>query len=356
MSPRFFEGNFPSLQEELHRHFDRMRDAWKQVEGKAVALVLGGGYGRGEGGVCLSKEGGRLFNDLDYFLFSESPEDEGLASWCLQWEREETDRLGVDVEIKRLPPDHVSRGKGTMMFADLIGGHFKVAGDASFLAALAESQDFSKVGAEDASRLLWNRGSGLLFSRARGANDAVFVSRNHAKLKLALGDAWLCLNGRYVPRCRERGKRFAACVLPEELEILHVWHAEAVEYKFRPVVEERAPDQIDSESAALGLLWLKVFLSSESARLGVSPLSLDRYLDLPRVFPDHSICRNLALALRDRLKRGSFLRPVTDYPRGALMRALPCLLAADEVRAKRFISDAGDRLADSYFRWWQHYC
>lgn len=353
MSDCFFEGSFPDLEETLHQHFERMRTAWDEVSGKAVSLVLGGGYGRGEGGVALLPDGPALFNDLDYFLFSETPEDPDLAEWCRQREHEETARLGADVEIKRLPPAHVSRGMETMMFADLVGGHFIVAGDASFLTRLADRQDFTKVGAEDASRLLWNRGSGLLFAQTRSSADPVFVSRNHAKLKLALGDAWLCLNGRYVPQCRERGRRFAACVLPEDLEILHAWHAEAVEYKFRPVVEA-APSE--SATAVLGAMWQEVFLRSESARLGVPVLSLERYLDLPRVFPGLPRWRNLALALRDRLKRGSHLRPVSDYPRGALMRALPCLLAADEVRASRFLSAANGSLPESYFRWWQHYC
>ena len=74
--------------------------------------------------------------------------------------------------------------------------------------------------------------------------------------------------------------------------------------------------------------------------------------------PPQVKAKNPALALRDRLKRGAFLRPAGDYPRGALMRALPCLLAADEARALRFLPAAvtGETLADFYFRWWQQYC
>ena len=36
---------------------------------KLRAVVLGGGYGRGEGGVRHTPEGGRLYNDLDFFVY-----------------------------------------------------------------------------------------------------------------------------------------------------------------------------------------------------------------------------------------------------------------------------------------------
>lgn len=355
----FFEGSFPTLEESLRRHFERVRQSWTGISGLAQALVLGGGYGRGEGGVALLGEGPSLFNDLDYFLFSETPDDPTLVEWCRQIEREETERLGADVEIKRLPKSDVYQGLETMMFADLVGGHFVVAGDGDFLAELARDQDFSKVGAEDAARLLWNRGSGLLFSRTIHSEDPVFVSRNQAKLKLALGDAWLCLEGLYVPQCRERGRRFAAIRLPEELEVLHAWHAEAVEYKFRPVVESLEGEGSRKESELLGEAWLKVMLRVESVRLGIPSLTLERYLSLPKIFPGLPVWRNLALAVRDQIKRGGCLRPVGDYPRGALMRALPCLLGLGGVspsRCRDFMPVQKDSAAGSYFCWWQHYC
>lgn len=355
----FFEGSFPTLEEDLRLHFGRVRESWKSVSGIAQAMVLGGGYGRGEGGVELVGGEPSLFNDLDYFLFSETPEEPVLVDWCRRIEREETRRLGADVEIKRLPKSDVYRGLETMMFADLVGGHFVVAGDGGFLTELARSLDFSKVGAEDAARLLWNRGSGLLFSRTEHAGDPVFVSRNHAKLKLALGDAWLCLEGRYVSQCRERGRRFAACQLPEDLEVLHAWHQEAVEYKFRPVVDATGPDAVSQESSRLAQAWTRVMLRVESSRLGIQGLTLDRYLSLPKVFPGIPVWRNLAVAARDRLKRGGSLRPATDYPRGALMRALPCLLGVEGIspeRARGFMPTRDGSLSEAYFRWWQHYC
>jgi len=351
MPPRYFEGSHPELAARLEEHFDRVRARWAEISGKASSLVLGGGYGRGEGGVTNGPKGPGFFNDLDYFLFSDTPDDPDLVSWCASIEKDETELLGADVEIKRLPEEDVNQGLGTMMFADLVGGHVTVAGEASFLEVLNGRVDFGSIGAEDAARLLWNRASGLYFARSKMTTDPVFVVRNHAKLKLALGDALLCLEGDYVPRCRERGASFASTDADKELK---EWHAEAVEFKFRPVTPVLEAAEIRSESKRLADAWLKVFLKVEASRLSMPRLTLAGYLDLPRVFPDTPMWRNVALAARDRMKREACLRPWSDYPRGALMRALPCLLGLGG-NAGRFLPGKVP-WEDTYFRWWQFYC
>lgn len=348
MGGRYFEGTHPKLSARLDEHFERLRERWTEVAEKSTALVLGGGYGRGEGGVT---DDGRLYNDLDYFHFTDAPDDPELAAWCARVEREETEALGVDVEIKRLRAGEVAAGLETMMFADVVAGHVAVAGDAGFLTRL--SPDFTRIGAAEATRLLWNRGSGLYFARC--SEDGGFIERNHAKLKLALGDAWLCLEGTYVPKCRERGRRLAEMKWPAGLEVLGPWHAEAVEWKFKPSGGSRPLEVLREESDELAGMWEKMWLRVESKRLGRELPDLSAYLDVRRIFPEEPAWRNLLLAVRDRMKRGGFLRPVRDYPRGALMRALPCLLELGgrrEIDAARYLPKVTEK---EYERWWHHY-
>lgn len=349
MERRFFEGDRPQATRLLEDHFSRLSERWERDRVPARALVLGGGYGRGEGGVT---ESGALYNDLDYFLFADDPERPELERWCRAVETEETAVLGVDVEIKRLSPGAVAAGLRTMMFADLVAGHAVVAGDAGFLDAL--EADFTTVGAEEASRLLWNRGSGLLF--ARNSSEASFIERNHAKLKLALGDAKLCLGGRYVPQCRERGRRVALIEGGAGVDELKRWHAEAVEWKFRPRTDMVRPDaELKEESFRLAAAWERMWLEVESSRLSRPFPTMGSYLEAARVFLDSRALRNVALAFRDRIKRGGNLRPVRDYPRGALMRALPCLLELGGMKA----GEAGRFLPEGtvgcYEKWWRFY-
>lgn len=311
--------------------------------------------------------GGAAFsNDLDYFLFDDSPDDRALQAWCRDAEREESEALGIDVEIKCLRADSIRDPGVSMMFADLVAGHVVVAGNAGFLAAMRESLDFSRIQSEEAARLLWNRGSGMFFSRCRMGSDAGlgYVIRNHAKLKLALGDAWLCLEGRYSPKCRVRSERLKESRLPENVPRLLEWHAEGVEFKFRPFSRGVGWADLENEARELVGAWGEIYLAVEGARLGMRFDSFKDYLAVPRLIRSSSVARNLALACRDKLKRGGCLRPIGDYPRAGLMRALPCLLGLTPggvAEAVRFLPETPDQTQNpkswerSYARWWSCY-
>lgn len=349
----------------LERHFERVRQSLA-AGGWRGTLVLGGGYGRGEGGVMAGPQGVGFSNDLDYFLFDDVPDDSRLVAWCRQVEREESEELGIDVEIKCLRADSLGDPSRSMMFADLVAGHVVVAGDGGFLERLRAELDFGRIEAAEATRLLWNRGSGLFFARCRimRNEEMSFVIRNHAKVKLALGDAWLCLNGQYVPQCRERARRLAALALPATLECLRDWHAQGVAFKFEPFAGGLTWPELAEESAKLIDAWGRLYLLVEEQRMQRSVPGFPEYLALPRLLDRPSFAKNLALAARDRLKRGHFIRPLGDYPRAGLMRALPCLLGLTPggvVEAGRFlpepVADFGaiQSWETVYSTWWTYY-
>jgi len=234
------------------------------------------------------------------------------------------------------------------------------------LERLKDGLDFSRIEPEEATRLLWNRGSGMFFSRCRmeGDEGMKFVIRNHAKLKLALGDAWLCLHGRYSPKCRERSERLAECDLPEGLSGLREWHAEGVDFKFHPFAGGMTWPELENEGGRLVDAWGKVYLAAERRRLNRRLSGFPEYISLPRLLHGTPYIKNLALALRDKLKRGGYIRPLGDYPRAGLMRALPCLLGLTPggvAEAGRFLPmPSGDpslpqSWEKNYAGWWAHY-
>ena len=63
------------LDTQLEAHFERSRAFFLALgERCPEALILGGGYGRGERGVVRDLEGRPcFFNDLDYFVFTKQP-------------------------------------------------------------------------------------------------------------------------------------------------------------------------------------------------------------------------------------------------------------------------------------------
>lgn len=362
---KYFEGCHPRLECRLEDHFDRMRGMFSRMRLRG-ALVLGGGYGRGEGGVMLDGGEPSFSNDLDYFLFDDAPDDPSLRAWCRDVEREESKALGIDVEIKCLRPDSIRKPVESMMFADLVAGHVVVAGDAGFLAAMKDGLDFSRIRSEEAARLLWNRGSGMFYSRCRMGREGElgFVIRNHAKLKLALGDAWLCLEGRYTPKCRERGRHLMDAKPPAGVPKLREWHEEGVEFKFHPFSRGVEWKDLETEARELIGAWGEIYLAVEEARLGKRFDSFADYLTTPRLIRSSSFPRNLALACRDKIKRGGCLRPLGDYPRAGLMRALPCLLGLTPggvAEAGCFLPGAPEKPSKPeswepiYSKWWSCY-
>ncbi len=360
----YFNGHYPALLEAIEQHFERARSVFeKESAGHIHALILGGGYGRGEGGVCERDGVQALYNDLDYFLFCDQPEDTELLNTVREFEAIESRTLGIDVEITCLRPDTLKDVTESMMFYDLICGHHVVVGQSDFLAKYRDGLDAAKIKPLEATRLLWNRGSGLFFARCRLEDEeaAGFIHRQHQKLALALGDAILCINGLHHALCRVRGERLQALEDPLLTDELRALHAEGVAFKERPLPPPRNSDELTTRNGRLRALWQEVYLALEARRLGRGFPDAISYARYPgRLFPDEPCWRCLLLAVRDRLRRGGALRPVTDYPRGALMRALVILNGEtpDLNRVRRYLPLKEISLNVThrvYETWWGYY-
>ena len=352
----------PSMEEQLQAHFERTRQHFAHLGDQAPeAIVLGGGYGRGEGGIATGSEGApAFFNDLDYFIFTAGPDDPALLRALREWEQQESSRLGIDVEGKYLRRSALSQTAGSMMFYDLVAAHTIVAGPEDFFEPYRALANPASIEAVEATRLLWNRGSGLLFARADLAEggDLAVVHRNQAKAKLALGDALLARRGKYCAYARDR-----QAVLCAEADIdprIVALHQAGVHFKLSPTPTPPV-ETLMATQAELTALWLACFLEVESARLSGQFATPSAYARHPgRLFPGNSRCRNLLLSLRDQLRRGGTLRPRSDYPRGALQRALVLLLEAepDYPRVSRIFGQPVTSLPDAvkhYTKWWQAY-
>ena len=368
----YFREPHPGLARELDAHQRRLADGCPStIRPLVTALVLGGGYGRGEGGVLQTGEEARLFNDLDYFLFSPRPADSGLLGWVREWERTETSRLGIDVECVVLDDRILSRPTLNMMFSDLAFGHRVTIGSPDVLADWKDRLNPRDIPLGEATRLLWNRGTGLYLCGVElktGHPDRAFIQRNHAKLKLALGDAILCRNGQYCAFAAERAERLRKLQDPLLSETLRKWHAEGVAFKFNPRIDEGQGERLPDTQSQLAREWSRVFLGIESERLLKNRTfgTLEDYAGFRgKIFPDSSSLRNILLSARDRLKRGGGLRPVWDYPRGGLYRALADMIAcqlAQEPAAgtPRWIGGAqpgqpAEAYREIYLKWWHHY-
>lgn len=176
-----------------------------------AALLLGGGYGRGEGGVA---PGHRLANDLDFFVLVDAPERTfpALAERLRPVAETFAARLGVDVDFTLRTAARLKRDERRIMVQELLRGHV-VADAAKPGFCLSEwsgarERPAAQIPVGEAARLLMNRGMGLELARRRlaanGGRADAFVLRNLNKAVLGAGDARLVAEGRYAWRLDDR--------------------------------------------------------------------------------------------------------------------------------------------------------
>jgi len=179
------------------------------------AVVLGGGYGRGEGGVLHTPSGGKLYNDLDFFVFSQGADssaaariDRALKEISLRHEK--VLNIAVDFgPVKNIETLH--RVSSTLMFQELLRGWLPVWGQAE-LEKWIPALEPASLPFSEAVRLLLNRGMGLIFAGEylkNGRDDPDFIVRNMNKAILGGGDALLIASGCYTWHGRDRVAVFA---------------------------------------------------------------------------------------------------------------------------------------------------
>ncbi len=239
---------------------------------KLRAVVLGGGYGRGEGGVLHTPAGGRLYNDLDFFVFADGADsgeanriDRELKTISERWEPQ----LGIAVDfgpaknIAALPS--VSH---TLMFQELLRGWLPVWGQAD-LSAWIEPLEAADIPYSEAVRLLLNRGMGLIFAGGylkNGRNDPDFIVRNMNKAYLGGGDALLIAAGKYCWRGRDRVEAYRELVRTQKLS---VEFAELYEQAFRWKQEPEV--KLPPDPAEAWRRCRKFYLDSAALCAGTDP-------------------------------------------------------------------------------------
>jgi len=361
-------------------------------------LLLGGGYGRGEGGVFLAFADAepQLYNDLEFYLILHDDAKTGcIERWCVEQAHRGEELLGIEVEFKILREGPFRAGQPSMFYYDLLAAHRVVWGPPDFARSVPEQlRDPALIPLHEATRLLFNRGSGLFFSYAGlhlrdGRVADGFIERNHAKVRLALADAVLAAHGRYHFSCRERRRRVleygmqgaesdatnphsaapsipratdARWDVPPDWNVLMHWHAQGVEFKLNPRHRHPSVLELERDQELLCQVWMRTFLWLESRRLNARFACAPDYARFRgRLFPHTSPLINFMLHWRDRLRRGGALPCVLDYPRGVLQRALVLLLQpeADTTGAARFLNlktpFSFEDLEAEYMLWWRFY-
>jgi hypothetical protein len=340
-APRFTVDGGRELETHLARTCGKIAAGVRGLlpRGKLEALLLGGGYGRGEGGVLRSAEGDRPYNDLEFYVFLRGNRhlNERRFGRALHVLGEIlTPQAGVEVEFKIAALEELRRAPASMFSYDLVVGHRRLLGDERALAGCAHHREPRDIPLVEATRLLMNRCTGLLLAKERLARpeftraDADFVARNIAKAELALGDATLAAHGLYHWSARERQQRLttfapgAGLAAPEELVRLH---ARGVEFKLHPTRSAASREELRALHASVAAAALPVWLAIESQRLGHAFRSARDYAhDAANKCPDERATRNIFVNAKTLGLQPMLEARAGRHPRERVLRTLPLLL------------------------------
>ena len=249
---------------------------------KLEFVLLGGGYGRGEGGVLRGPSGDRPYNDLEFYvaITGNRHVNEFLYHRRLEVLGEILSHL-ADAEIEfKITSLAELRARPVSMFSyDLIAGHRVLWSQphAHGLPGCDQHRSAESIPEAEATRLLMNRCSGLLFARVElerksfTLTAADFVRRNIAKVQLACGDALLAAFGRYHWSCRERHHRLEQLAASQPwpwLQAVIRHHRAGVEFKLHPATGGASREMLGELHAELTALALQCWLCVESRRLG----------------------------------------------------------------------------------------
>lgn len=295
-------------------------------------MLLGGGYGRGEGGVLRTEGGDRAYNDLEFYLLLNGPAflvERQYQPHLHECAEELSAEAGIDVEFKACSIGKLRRIGPSMFYYDLVMGHRWVIGNDALLQGCEHHRNAKLIPASEATRLLMNRCSGLLFAKERllrpsfTTEDADFVGRNIAKAELALGDVVLTVHGQYHWSCLERNRRLKTVVddapwLPEA----QAFHDQGVTFKLHPVQTIASQEELSERWVRVARVALPVWLWLESRRLEKPFRTAEQYAVCPdNKCPEISLTR--ALFANARAHRWD---AVLRYPRDRVLSSLPALL------------------------------
>ncbi|MFZ5949926.1 MAG: hypothetical protein ACOYXC_04440 [Candidatus Rifleibacteriota bacterium] len=340
----------------LDRHLkDLAKETVKALGDNLIALILAGGYGRGEGGVIVKDGTEWPYNDLDLVLVVKNANFDSNKI-LMPISRDFAGKLEIHVDFSRpLTIGNLKNLPHKLMWQDLLNGHIILYGPPDILTSNMPAYMRDTLPRIEATHLMLNRGAGLIWSFRIiygyiNNSEEDFVRRNFFKAALAIGDAILIAAGRHQTAYRGRDRLLAEVLKNDEFgefnEFLSVY-VQALQFKFSPD-NERERCFTAEKIYSLAKLLIKVFLRIEEKRLNKVFGNAFQYFVWRgiREKKEHQTWR----LVRNILKNASMKRFSIRYPRESLFRRLPLLLEQAEKPSQKWKVNS-----ENFMRIWENF-
>ena len=337
----FTECREPALEKRIGEDLGRIREVVEGAVGSSlVALLLGGGFGRGEGGGIRNEAGEwEPYNDYDLVAVVRDvprwrlgPVRRDLTALAGRLEKS----LGIEVELSPLRVEDLPRLPFTMMWCELFAAHRVIAGDEGRLGKVPAMPP-GELPLIEGTRYLTNRAALLLWARAETMPPGRVWKFVH-KAWLAAGAGALVGRRAFVVGYGARQRRLEELAAGGGLAVpglssslLVERHREAAAARLvatDPPGEVELARLVEEARAATLAVWRWL----EELRTARTFSDWKAYASAPGLFAEplaampSTVARQLLL-----LKGGAFVPPfcLREHPRTRVSRALPGLLAGD---------------------------
>ena len=254
------------------------------------ALVMLGGYGRGEGGV--ERRAGREVphNNVDFLLITEGKAVRAKHREALQSGLRALESVrGVSIDFSFISAGKLRRSPCLVMWYDMRFGHKTVLGDTAFVPSLEQFR-VERIDPADVRNLLVNRGTLLLLNDlllSRGnltPDERRTVVKHTMKAIIGYGDALLFFLGGYhwSYLARQVRMRDQAGVSPEFRKLYDA----AMAFRFKPSYRRYLSVDLEAWMGQVRGLLQQVHLQCEALRVGTPGLTWETY---PAVAFSHAL-------------------------------------------------------------------
>lgn len=273
------ESHLSSLLKEIStqvkQHFD---------ESSYRALLLTGGYGRGEGGV--ERRDGKTYahNNMDLIWISPYHKPEKLNAIKRDFDlllKPLSTKYGIDLDSFIISEFKLRNLPHLVMIYDMCHGHKTVLGDPGFL-----TRQFCLEPADilpsDVRNLMINRGALFLINQALlkkshlTDKDQRTIIKHAVKGMIGYGDAFLFSKGQYHWSYAEKQKRMRQ--IPDASSELKALYEEAVSFRFEPDYSKYDQVNLAAWQARFLKIIPEIHLAFERWRLNRPGLEWSQYL------------------------------------------------------------------------------
>lgn len=276
------------IERTIEQMVQKLADAFAQELSSIqyTALVMIGGYGRGEGGVVTDAGGERPHNNFDFVLFTKKMNDkdnEQLKQKLVEAINPVVGEIEMAVDLSVLSTTKVQRSDCRIIWYDMRFGHKTILGDASFVPSLTHFS-LERIPDWDARNLLVNRGTlmiinDLLLEKETLSNaHKKLIVKHMVKAIIGYGDTLLYFLNDYDWSYVAKQQRMRA--RPDVDPAFKEIYEEAMNFRFQPSYETYMARDLVAWTNELRGHFEKIALICESKRLYQSKLTWEKYPDV----------------------------------------------------------------------------